>query len=129
MTEFSAFQIPYKKVFFHFKLVNLQAVFCMIHMYHHYELKYIVLWYDWVIKTCMTLILLLFLYVRICFEQRKEKIEQAKAAQEKKKADYKAGRAFGVSTDMPQVIHSVHIWKYFYNKIFIKDSIDINFNL
>lgn len=29
--------------------------------------------------------------------KRKEKIEQAKAAQEKKKADYKAGRAFGIS--------------------------------
>lgn len=57
----------------------------------------------------MPLILLLFLYVQICFEQRKEKIEQAKAAQEKKKADYKAGRAFGVSIDMLQVIYSVHI--------------------
>jgi hypothetical protein len=33
----------------------------------------------------------------VCFCQRKEKIQQAKAAQEKKKADYKAGRAFGVS--------------------------------
>lgn len=88
----------------------------MIHVYDHYELKYIVFWYGWVIKTCMPLILLLFLYVQICFEQRKEKIEQAKAAQEKKKADYKAGRAFGVSIAMLQVIHSVHIWKYFYIK-------------
>lgn len=64
----------------------------------------------------MPLILLLFLYVRICFEQRKEKIEQAKAAQEKKKADYKAGRAFGVSIDMLQVIHSVHISNIFITK-------------
>lgn len=69
---------------------------------------------------CMPWILLLFLYVQIFFEQRKEKIEQAKAAQEKKKADYKAGRAFGVSIDMLQVIYSVNISKYFYNKILIR---------
>lgn len=68
----------------------------------------------------MPWILLLFLYVQICFEQRKEKIEQAKAVQEKKKADYKAGRAFGVSIDMLQVIYSVNISKYFYNKILIR---------
>lgn len=50
---------------------------------------------------------------KFIFEQRKEKIEQAKAAQEKKKADYKAGRAFGVSIDiLPSLsfsTHSVHI--------------------
>ena len=34
----------------------------------------------------------------IYLQQRKEKIALAKAAQDKKKADYKAGRAFGVST-------------------------------
>lgn len=51
---------------------------------------------------------------KFIFEQRKEKIEQAKAAQEKKKADYKAGRAFGVSIDiLPSLSFSTHLRKHF----------------
>ena len=41
----------------------------------------------------------------IYFQQRKEKIALAKAAQDKKKADYKAGRAFGVSKEHCRTWH------------------------